>query len=230
MEAEEIQSTKAKLPIAQPPLPDHLHTEDEAQLAEEAKLVQQAAEGDMHAFGVIYEVCLSPVYRHIYRKLEDIFEAESLTSETFTRALNLLTHGHYDWMGKPFRAWLIGIADNILKERYRVLKNTPVMEDLNDILEYSEPVSKEDDILDSIVQQEERAAAWQLVEELPEVERSVIILRHVYELSYAQIAERLSRSEHACKQIHYRAIKKLKLKVQQAGMWENISKDKQNSS
>jgi len=147
-----------------------------------------------------------------------------LTSETFTRAVDLLAQGHYDWMGKPFGAWLIGIATKILQERYRVLKNTPMIEDLHDVLERNELVSGEDDILDAIVQQEEHVALWQLVDELPIVERSVVILRHVYELSYARIAERLGRSEDACKQLHYRALKKLRRKVQEADLWGDISK------
>ncbi len=183
--------------------------------AEEARLVQRAMEGDTGAFAALYEASIAGVYRYIYRRLENVFEAENLTSETFTRAVDLLAQGRYDWQGRPFRAWLIGIAAKILQEQYRVLKSTPVMEDLNDILEHNEPASGEDDILDAIVQQEEHSALWQLVEELPVLERSVIILRHVYELSYAHIARRLGRSEDACKQIHYRALKKLRLKAQE---------------
>ncbi len=104
------------------------------------------------------------------------------------------------------------------------------MEDLNDILETDEPMSEKGDILDTIVLKEERTALWQLVEELPVQDQSVIILRHIYELSYAQIAERLGRSEDACKQTHYRALKKLKLKVEEADLLGDISRGKQNSS
>lgn len=209
---------------AQPSPRDRTRKESEVQVAEEAGMVQRAMEGDESAFTALYEACLDSVYRYIYRRVESVFEAESLTSETFTRAVDLLAKGHYESQGKPFTAWLIGIAFKILQERYRVLKSTPVLEDLNDILERNELVSGEDDILESIVQQEEYDALWQLVGELPVMDRSVIILRHVYGLSYAQIAERLGSSEHACKQRHYRALKQLRLKAQEADLWGDISR------
>ena len=201
----------AKSRITQQPSPPRPLSEDEVVKAAEARLVQQATEGDTHALEKLYEVSLEPVYRYIYRRTENVFEAENLTSETFTRAVDALAQGRYDYrQGRPFRAWLVGIAANILQERYRALKNTPVIEDLNDILENNEPTSGGDDPLDWIVQQEEKSALWQLVEKLPVLEQSVIVLRHVYELSYAKIAERLNRSENSCKQLHYRALKKLK--------------------
>ncbi len=200
--------------------------EDEMQLAEEARLIQRAMEGDTDAFAMLYEACLEPVYRYIYRRLENVFDAENLTSEAFTRAIDMLAQGRYDWKGKPFKAWLIGIATNIIQERYRTLKSTPVMEDLNDILGHNEPLSGEENVLNTTVQQEEHTALWQLVEELPTLEQSVVVLRHVYELSYAQIAKRLGRTEDACKQLHYRALKKLRLIAQEAGLWSESGRGK----
>jgi RNA polymerase sigma-70 factor (ECF subfamily) len=230
MGAEEIQpNEKAKWPLAPPSSSPGPREEGEAQLAEEARLVQRAMEGDARAFAALYEANLDAVYRYIYRRLESVFEAENLTSETFTRAVDLLAQGRYKSQGKPFAAWLFGIAAKVLQERYRSLKSTPVMEDLHDILEHSELVSGEDDILDSIVQREEYSALWQLVEELPVRERSVIILRHVYELSYAQIAERLGGGEDACKQLHYRALKKLRRKAQGADLLGDVSRGKPGS-
>lgn len=226
MEAEEESKKKAKSRTTQPSLATRPKKEDEFQQAEEARLIQRARDGDRDALAALYEANVEGVYRYIYRRLENVFEAENLTSETFTRAVDLLTLGRYDWIGKPFKAWLIGIAAKILQERYRVLKSTPLMKDLNDILEHNEPMTGEDDILNAIVQQEEHTTLWQLVENLPMLEQSVVVLRHVYELSYTQIAERLGRSEDACKQLHYRALKKLKPKAQEAGLFGDIGKGK----
>lgn len=195
-------------------------TSEEASLAEEERLVQRAMQGDVRAFEALYEACIDLVYGYIYRRVENVFEAESLTSETFTRAIQMLAHRRYDWMGKPFKAWLLGIASKILQERIRALRNTPMIVDLGGISELNEPASEEDDVLDAIVQQEESTALWQMVEELLPMERSIIILRHVYALSYAQIAERMGRSEVACKQLHYRVLQKLKRKVQETDLWD----------
>jgi RNA polymerase sigma factor (sigma-70 family) len=83
--------------------------------------------------------------------------------------------------------------------------------------EYSQPTSEED-ILDSIVQQEDSDTLWQLVRELPKVEQRILVMRHAEHLSYAQIANSLKRTEKSCKKLHYQALKKLKKKVHEAGL------------
>ena len=67
----------------------------------------------------LYERNIDRVYHYFYSRVSNVSEAEVLTSETFTRAIEALTRGHYIWIGAPFGAWLLGIGAHVLQERNR---------------------------------------------------------------------------------------------------------------
>ena len=206
-----------------PPPRDRLDKQSEVRLAEEAELVRRAKQGDSVALAKLYENYIDQIYRFIYNWVRNVYEAQTLTSETFTRAIEALSRGRYTWQDKRFGAWLYGIARNTLLERQRKLKQGPVTEELDRVLETHEPSSQEPDALDTLVQREEQTALWQLIKELALEEQRILILRHVYDLSYADIAQGLGRSENACKQLHYRVLRKLKLKAQETDLWTEVT-------
>jgi RNA polymerase sigma-70 factor, ECF subfamily len=195
------------------------------QLDAEAALVRQASQGDSIALTKIYELYIDDIYSFCYSRVGNISEAENLTSETFTRALEALSHGHFTWQGKPLGAWLYGIAANVVREYMRKSMNAPIIEELDHLLAHNEPESEQPDMLETLIQKEKQDAIWQLIKELTVEEQRILVLRHGYELSYAEIAERLGRGENACKQFHYRVLKKLKLKAQEVDLWTEVPKD-----
>jgi len=186
-------------------------------LAEEAALVQRASKGDTDALVKLYEGSVDSIYRYCYSRVGNISEAEDLTSEIFTRAIEALVRGTNAWQSKPFGSWLYSIAINLLRERKKKLRDAPLAGQMKDLLEHKEPPSEEANILDAARHREERDALWQLVDELPLAEQSVLIMRHVYDLSYNQIAERLKRSEGACRSLHQRALNGLRHKMLKMG-------------
>jgi RNA polymerase sigma factor (sigma-70 family) len=182
--------------------------------SDEAETVQRASQGDKDALITLYEKYIGRIYRYFYTNVGNIAEAEDLTSELFIRAVEALMRGKYVWQDKPFEAWLFGITRYMLKERWRKLNGLPLIENLDTLLEAFEPTSQEMDIPDTLVEKEEQTAVWDLVKQLPLVEQQVLIMRYVYNLPYNKIATRLERSESACKQLHYRALTKLKRLMQ----------------
>ncbi|MFL5655194.1 MAG: RNA polymerase sigma factor [Ktedonobacteraceae bacterium] len=190
---------------------------DEVNLVQEEEWTQRASQGDQDAFIKLYERYIGRVYDYFFNRVSNVSEAEVLTSETFTRAIGALTRGRYVWRGAPFGAWLLSIGMHVLQERNRELKKASVTEGLDDP-EHGLSSRIQGDVLDIIVEREERDALWQLVGELPIVEQRVLIMRHKDNLSYAEIASLLQRSEAACKQLHYRALTKLRDKARIAGL------------
>ena len=65
---------------------------------------------------------------------------------------------------------------------------------------------------------QQKEILWELVEELPEPEREVLALRYVHGLKYAEIAVYMDRTEDACKNLHYRAMQKLRERAVQKGL------------
>jgi RNA polymerase sigma-70 factor (ECF subfamily) len=195
----------------------------EVKLAQEAALVRRASQGDAIALTKLYETHIDDIYRFCYSQVRNISDAETLTSETFLRAIEALSQGHFTWQGKPFGAWLYGIASRVVQEYRRKSLNLAITEEIDPGSESTEPVSEQPEVLDIILQREERDALWQLVKELTIEEQRILVFRHVYDMSYAEIARRLGSSENACKQAHYRVLKKLKLKAQEVDLWNQVT-------
>lgn len=84
----------------------------------EARLRIAAAAGDRAAFAALYASYREPVYRFLLRRARgDRHLAEDLTQDTFARAMSSL--GRYRETGRPFGAWLMTIASNLLTDYWR---------------------------------------------------------------------------------------------------------------
>ena len=101
----------------------------------------------------------------------------------------------------PFIAWLLGIAANVLSDRWH--RAARLEEVVTDDLEQ---VGMEDDI-------EQRAMLSQLVDTLPDDQRRVIIRRFVGQKSLREIATEFGRSEGAIKQLQLRALQNLRERI-----------------
>lgn len=66
------------------------------------------------AFGVLYRRYLTPLYRYLYRRLGNTHDAEDLTAQVFTEALEGLVAQRYR-EGDGVRGWLLS------RSRYNAL-------------------------------------------------------------------------------------------------------------
>jgi RNA polymerase sigma-70 factor (ECF subfamily) len=164
---------------------------------EQERLAIEAAKKDPSRFAELYETNFERVYAFIVRRVQDRHEAEDLTAEVFQRALANLSK--FEWRGVPFAVWLFRIGANAIADRWkRVSKQRP------------DPIS--DDDLDQSNWQdiERRATLFQLVDSLPEDQRSVILKRFVEQKSTRDIAQEFGKSEGAIKQLQFRALETLR--------------------
>jgi RNA polymerase sigma-70 factor (ECF subfamily) len=183
----------------------------EVTLDEELLLVRHAQD-DRRAFGVLYDRYVDRVYRYAYRRSTNHADAEDVTAETFRRALEALER--YEARGLAFGNWLLGIAANVIRERSRVRASTSSHELPDGLPVDGEPADQDPAAIDVLVQQEEASALWRLVDDLPLDLRRALILRYAWDLSYGDIAKRLGRSDSACKQLVYRALKALRARAE----------------
>lgn len=155
---------------------------------DDATLIRQCLDKRQEAFNVLVKRYLRPIYSYICHYVEDSQLAEDLTQETFLRAYRSL--GSFD-RSRSFKSWLFAIATNVSKSALRRNRQSPVLlhdetHSLN-LLEnmegslacFEEEIS--DDRLARIVGQSLR--------KLPLPVRQAIILRHVYDLSYEEVAQ-----------------------------------------
>ncbi len=80
------------------------------------RLLIEAAQRDPSCFAELYENNFDRVYAFMARRAGSRDEAEDLTAEVFHQALAGI--GRFQWRGLPFVAWLLGIAGNLLRDRW----------------------------------------------------------------------------------------------------------------
>ena len=163
------------------------------------RLLVEAAQRDPTCFAELYENNFDRVYAFIAHRVGNRDEAEDLTAEVFHQALASI--GRFEWRGLPFVAWLLGIAGNVLSDRWQRVarqQETPA--------EVEEIAGVEDKI-------EQRAILFQLVEGLPQDQRHVVIRRFVEQRSLREIAQEMKRSEGAIKQLQLRALENLRSRI-----------------
>jgi len=162
----------------------------------EERLQVEAARQDPARFAELYENNFERVYAYIARRVRDREEAQDLAAEVFHQALAGLPR--FEWRGLPFVAWLLGIAANVLSDRWQHKARHPMVE-----VDDFDQVGVDDDI-------ERRTILYQLVDALPDDQRRVILRRFVSQKSLREIGTELGRSEGAIKQLQLRALQNLR--------------------
>jgi RNA polymerase sigma-70 factor (ECF subfamily) len=168
----------------------------------------EAAQADPARFEALYRKYLAQVYSYAFYELRDHHEAEDATERTFLAALTNL--GRFEERARPadgegastFRVWLFQIARNAVAERRRTLRRRPEAP-----LEAAGSVAGTVDVERDAAQADEVAAAWSAVGRLPDDRRRALILRFVDEMSTAEIAGVLGRSEGAVRVLIHRALR-----------------------
>lgn len=157
--------------------------------AEDARDEPEIAELVANFSGVLYRVALS-LLRHPA-------EAEDVVQETFVRVLE----GRARLAEvRELRAWLVRIAWNLALDRKR--KTTPVQ---MDEAVAASLLSREQPADEAIAEARQLARVLAAVDRLPRAERDVLLLSAMEELSTAEVAAVLKRSESSVRSLMFRA-------------------------
>lgn len=129
------------------------------------------------------------MYTYILLTIKNQQLAEDLFQETFIKVIQSLRGGKYKDNGK-FLSWVIRIAHNLIIDHFRKEKqmNTLSNDDSEVDLFNSKKLSDsniEELIIDSQIKSEIRV----LINELPQDQREVVLLRHYGGLSFKEIAD-----------------------------------------
>ncbi len=169
-------------------------TSDPASAADEMAALIQAAQQNPQAFRQLYDQWVVPVYQYVFFRTRNVADAEDLTSQIFLAAYQALPRYRHDG---HFAAWLFTIARNhtyaFFRKRWREVP-----------MEAAGEAATHPDLLAEAIHQEEIERLQRLVQRLPEEAQELIRLRYVAELSFADIARVLGRSEGAVKKSLYR--------------------------
>jgi RNA polymerase sigma-70 factor (ECF subfamily) len=187
--------------------PDKAATPRLARLDLDRSLVE-AARADPARFDALYRKYVAQVYNFAVYELGDHHEAEDATEWTFLSALAGLPRfeeragADEGSDASTFRIWLFRIARNVVAERRRRLRRRPEAP-----LDLALATPDPSDLETTIVDREAATSAWKAVDRLTGDRRRAVILRFVHEMSTAEIAAILERSEGAVRVLIHRGLR-----------------------
>ena len=167
----------------------------------EKKHINACQNGDLEAFGALYDQYLQPIYQFIYFKTHHRETAEDLTSQTFIKALKAIQS--FDTKKASFKTWLYQIARNTVIDHYRSFKQERPLEDAWNINDKAD-VERDVDFQLKI------EAVESYLETLKPEQREIILLRLWGGHAFAEIAEITGKTEAACKMNFKRSMEKLR--------------------
>jgi RNA polymerase sigma-70 factor (ECF subfamily) len=155
---------------------------------DDSVLITLYRNGNEAAFNLLVDRYQSKVFTTIFLIVKDQDVAEDLLQDVFVKVLHTLNSDKYNEEGK-FQPWVMRIAHNLAIDYFRKAKRYPtiLMEDGSNLfnsLSFAEDSSEEQRI-------KEETLAWvrNLIDELPEAQKEVVIMRHYLDMSFQEIAE-----------------------------------------
>lgn len=182
--------------------------------SEEQDTLLRASQGDLEAFGVLYEKYVERIFNYVYYRTGNVHDAEDLTARVFYRALH---HIHtYTDRGVPFSAWLYRIAHNLVANwhRDRSRHQEIPLSDAPTIHYKGEPPEV------TLMQTQERDALLRLIRQLPSERQHLLILKFLEHMSNSEIGETMGRSEGAVKSLYHRTLLALRDELEDSDLEE----------
>lgn len=157
-------------------------------IPKDSELISQYRSGNESAFECLVDKYKSRVYTTIYLIVKDKGVAEDLLQDVFVKVIQTLNSDRYNEEGK-FQPWLMRIAHNLAIDYFRKCKRYPtiIMEDgesLFNTLKFAE-----DTVEDQRVKEDTLEMVRKLIDELPESQKQVLVMRHYMDLSFQEIAD-----------------------------------------
>lgn len=179
----------------------------------EPDIIRLAREADPGAWSVLWRQHHRTVLTYCRSRVHQRGTAEDLASEVWVRAMRSI--GSYRWTGRPFAAWLVTIARNLITDhvkssRVRLERCT---DDPGALVREQEPG------LDvAYLRAVDRAEVRQLVAALPPGQRRVIVARYWCDLKFREIGAETGRTKGAARVVQTRALRSLASSVRRSGV------------
>lgn len=178
-------------------------------LGDQQGLLEEAIRAEPVALGMLYDQYVDRIYAYIYHRVGQADLAEDLTGQVFMRMLEAVRTGR-GWHSS-FSGWLYRIAHNLVIDHYRRKGRTTFI-----YIDDAEPVhAQTGDPVRSVENQFEHDRLRTALTKLTEEQSQVVSLRFLEDLSIAEVAEIMEKTEGAVKALQYRAVLALRRVMQQ---------------
>jgi RNA polymerase sigma-70 factor (ECF subfamily) len=183
---------------------------NEQMQTEEFSIIRDCRNGKSDQYAVLVDRYRSLAYNLAFRMVGDPDVAQDMAQESFIAAYQGLKEFKF---GSRFSSWLYTIIMNKCRDHLRTKRpNTPV-DDLVEVRQDRSPSPEE-----LAVSRQAGDLIQEALDALPMEYREVLVLKHVQELEYGEIAEMLGVSIGALKVRAHRGREMLREKLEEAGV------------
>lgn len=171
-------------------------------LLEEERIQIENAKQNPEKFGPLYRKYYEPIFRYIYKRMDDIDTVQDVTSMVFVKAISNIHK--YEYRGLPFSSWLFRIAKSELNQAFRNKKGERTIRLEKVVI---------GQMMDEIFEDDSEMNRKKLLSSLTRLKTDqleLIEMRFFEKRSFREIGELLDMTENNAKVKTFRAVNKLK--------------------
>ncbi len=154
----------------------------------DAVLVKNYISGDESALASLIERHQSKIFGFIYSKVNDRDLSDDIFQDTFIKVIKTLKSQSYNEEGK-FLPWVMRIAHNLLVDHYRKAKKMPYQRETEDFSIFNYMTDNSLNIEGKMISEQVENDIVKLLNELPEDQKEVLLMRMYQDLSFKEIAD-----------------------------------------
>ncbi len=159
------------------------------ELITDATLVSNYIQGEEPALEVLINRHKQRIYSFIYSKVYDKDVAEDIFQDTFIKVIRTLKKGKYNEEGK-FLPWVMRIAHNLVIDHFRKNTRMPKFSNTGDFNIFSVLSDSTLDAERSIIKDQVESDIRKVIEELPEDQKEVLMMRIYKDMSFKEISDK----------------------------------------
>jgi RNA polymerase sigma factor (sigma-70 family) len=158
-------------------------------LIQDAELVSNYIQGNENALSILIERHKQRIYSFIYSKVYDRDITEDIFQDTFIKVIRTLKLGKYNEEGK-FLPWVMRIAHNLVIDHFRKNSRMPKFDNAGEFSIFSVLSDSNLNAEKSIIKEQVEKDVRRIIEELPDDQKQVLMMRMYQDMSFKEISER----------------------------------------
>lgn len=151
-------------------------------------LVSKYIKGDEYSLSILINKHQQRLFSFIYSKVQDKDITEDIFQDTFIKVIRTLKKGTYNEEGK-FLPWVMRIAHNLVIDYFRKNSRMPKFRNTDEFDIFSVLGDGNLNAEKQIIQEQIYDNVRELVNELPEEQKEVLVMRMYKDMSFKEISE-----------------------------------------
>ena len=156
---------------------------------EDSELVKDYINGNEGALEILINRHNQRITSFIYSKVLDRDITEDIFQDTFIKVIKTLKRGKYSEEGK-FLPWVMRIAHNLVIDHFRKNSRMPKFDNAGEFSIFSVLSDSSLNAEKSMIKDQVESDVRRVIEELPEDQKQVLLMRMYQDMSFKEISER----------------------------------------